>query len=84
MNRPNSDLSTIGAGTVDAEGEVYRLRNQSQFAGSYAHASHGFVVGSTSSSDPWMQNEAGDHAPESETHRLMPSLGGDAVVISLQ
>jgi hypothetical protein len=45
----------IGASTVDAEGEVYKLRNLSQFAGSYAQASYGFVVGSTSSGDLWMQ-----------------------------
>jgi hypothetical protein len=75
----------IGASTVDAEGEVYKLRNLSQFAGSYAQASYGFVVGSTSSGDLWMQNEAGAimHLKAKRTG-LMLSLGGDAVVISLQ
>ena len=46
----------IGASTVDAAGEVYKMRNLSQFAGSYAQASYGFVVGSTSSGDLWMLN----------------------------
>jgi hypothetical protein len=73
----------IGASTVDAAGEVYKLRNLSQFAGSYAQASYGFVVGSTSSGDLWMQNEAGVimHLKAKRTG-LMLSLGGDAVVIS--
>jgi hypothetical protein len=75
----------IGASTVDAAGEVYKLRNLSQFAGSYAQASYGFVVGSTSSGDLWMQNEAGVimHLKAKRTG-LMLSLGGDAVVISMQ
>ena len=49
----------IGASTVDAEGEVYKMSNLSQFAGSYAQASYGSVVDTTSSGDLWMQNEAG-------------------------
>ena len=75
----------IGASTVDALGEVYKLRNLSQFPGSYAQASYGFVVGSTSSGDLWMQNEAGVimHLKAKRTG-LMLSLGGDAVVISMQ
>jgi hypothetical protein len=75
----------VGASTVDAEGEVYKLRNLSQFAGSYAQASYGFVVGSTSSGDLWMQNEAGVimHLKAKRTG-LMLSLGGDAVVISMK
>jgi hypothetical protein len=75
----------IGASTVDAEGEVYKLRNLSQFAGSYAQASYGFVVGTTSSGDLWMQNEAGVimHLKAKRTG-LMLSLGGDAVVINMQ
>ena len=75
----------IGASTVDAQGEVYKLRNLSQFPGSYAQASYGFVVGSTSSGDLWMQNEAGVimHLKAKRTG-LMLSLGGDAVVISMQ
>jgi hypothetical protein len=75
----------IGVSTVDAAGEVYKLRNLSQFAGSYAQASYGFVVGSTSGGDLWMQNEAGVimHLKAKRTG-LMLSLGGDAVVISMK
>jgi hypothetical protein len=75
----------IGASTVDAEGEVYKLHNLSQFGGSYAQASYGFVFGTKSAGDLWMQNEAGVimHLKAKRTG-LMLSLGGDAVVISMQ
>jgi hypothetical protein len=75
----------IGASTIDAEGEVYKLRNISQFAGAYAQARYGFVIGTTSGGDLWMQNEAGVimHLKAKRTG-LMLSLGGDAVVINMQ
>jgi hypothetical protein len=75
----------IGASTIDATGEVYKLRGISQFAGAYAQARYGFVVGSTSGGDLWMQNEAGVimHLKAKRTG-LMLSLGGDAVVISMK
>lgn len=75
----------VGASTVDAQGEVYKLRNLSQFPGSYAQAGQGFALGSASSGDLWMQNEAGVimHLKAKRTG-LMLSLGGDAVVIRLQ
>lgn len=75
----------IGASTVDAQGEVYKMRNLSQFAGSYGQASYGFAVGTTSSGDLWMQNQAGVimHLKAKRTG-LMLSLGGDAVVISMK
>jgi hypothetical protein len=71
--------------TVDAQGEVYKMHNLPQFAGSYAQASYGFALGSTSSGDLWMQNEEGMilHLKAKRTG-LMLSLGGDAVVISMQ
>jgi hypothetical protein len=75
----------IGASTIDAEGEVYKLRDVSQFAGSYAQASYGFVVGTASRGDLWMQNGSGVimHLKAKRTG-LMLSLGGDAVVINMR
>jgi hypothetical protein len=75
----------IGASTVDAQGEVYKMHNLSQFAGSYAQASYGFALGATSSGDLWMQNQGGVilHLKAKRTG-LMLSLGGDAIVISMQ
>jgi hypothetical protein len=78
-------LGGIGASTVDAQGEVYKLNNLSQFAGSYAQASYGFVVGATSRGDLWMQNGAGVilHL-KAKREGLMLSLGGDAIVITMR
>ena len=77
-------IGGIGASTIDAEGEVYKLNNISQFPGAYAQARYGFAVGNTSSGDLWLQNDAGVilHLKAKRTG-LMLSLGGDAVVISL-
>ncbi len=75
----------IGASTVDAAGEVYKMQNLSQFAGSYAQASYGFALGATSGGDLWMQNQAGVvmHLKAKRTG-LMLSFGGDAIVINMQ
>lgn len=49
----------IGASTVSASGEVYKLTDISQFLGTYAQGSYGFVLGTKSAGDPWLQNQAG-------------------------
>jgi hypothetical protein len=74
----------IGASTIDAQGEVYKLRRLADFPGSYAQARYGFAIGNASGGDLWMQNEAGVilHLKAKRTG-LMLSLGGDAVVISM-
>jgi len=74
----------IGASTIDAVGEVYKLRRLADFPGAYAQARYGFAVGTASGGDLWMQNEAGVvmHLKAKRTG-LMLSLGGDAVVISM-
>jgi hypothetical protein len=75
----------IGASTIDAYGEVYKLRNVAEFPGAYGEASYGFAVGEKSAGDLWLQNEAGVimHLKARRTG-LMLSLGGDAVVISMR
>jgi len=75
----------IGASTINAEGEVYGLNKLSDFPGAYAQGRYGFVVGDTSGGDLWLQNENGVvmHLKAKRTG-LMLSLGGDAVVISMQ
>lgn len=78
-------IGGIGVSTIEAEGEVYYLERLDQFPGSYAQARYGFVVGSTSAGDLWMQNEAGVilHLKAKRTG-LMLTLGGDAVVINMK
>jgi len=74
----------IGASTIEAYGEVYKLPNLRSFPGAYAQARYGLAVGNMSAGDLWMQNEAGVilHLKAKRTG-LMLSLGGDAVRISM-
>jgi hypothetical protein len=75
----------IGASTIDAEGEVYKLNSLANFGGTYGQARYGFAIGTLSGGDLWMQNEQGVimHLKAKRTG-LMLSLGGDAMVISMQ
>jgi hypothetical protein len=75
----------IGASTIDASGEVYKLRNIADFPGTYAQGRYGFAFGQASAGDLWLQNEAGVimHL-KAKREGLMLSLGGDAVVISMK
>jgi hypothetical protein len=79
------DIGGIGALSMEANGEVYKLNNIAQFSGAYGQARHGFALGTTSGGDLWLQNEAGVimHL-HTKREGLMLSLGGDAVVISMQ
>jgi hypothetical protein len=74
----------IGASTISAEGEVYKLGNLTIFPGTYGQARYGFAVGNLSGGDLWMQNQAGVimHLKAKRTG-LMLSLGGDAVRIAM-
>ena len=74
----------IGASSISAEGEVYKLRDLAAFPGAYAQGRYGFAIGTASGGDLWLQNEAGVimHLKAKRTG-LMLSLGGDAVVISM-
>ncbi len=73
----------IGASTLEAEGEVYRLPNVEAFAGAYAQGRYGFAIGTTSRGEMWLQNEAGVIMKlRAKRTGLMLSLGGDAIVIS--
>jgi len=74
----------IGASTINAEGEVYKLNSLANFPGAYGQARYGFAIGNTSGGDLWLQNEKGVimHLKAKRTG-LMLSLGGDAVVISM-
>jgi hypothetical protein len=56
-----------------------------QFPGAYAQGRYGFAIGDRSGGDLWLQNEAGVilHL-KAKREGLMLSLGGDAIVISMQ
>ena len=75
----------IGASTIDAAGEIYKLPSLAAFPGTYGQARYGFAFGNASGGDLWMQNESGVimHL-KARREGLMLSLGGDAVRISMQ
>jgi hypothetical protein len=75
----------VGLSTIDAEGEVYDLAELAEFPGTYAQARYGFALGTESGGDLWLQNEAGVilHLKAKRTG-LMLSLGGDAILITMQ
>lgn len=75
----------IGASTLDAEGEVYKMPNLQAFEGAYAQGRYGFALGTTSGGELWLQNDNGVIMKlKAKRTGLMLSLGGDAVVISLK
>lgn len=75
----------IGASTIDATGEVYNLNRVADFAGAYGQGRYGFALGEASGGDLWLENPNGVvmHL-RAQREGLMLSLGGDAVVITLQ
>jgi hypothetical protein len=75
----------IGASTISASGEVYKLNSLAQFPGAYAQGRYGFAFGNRSGGDLWLQNETGVilHL-KAKREGLMLSLGGDAIAISMQ
>lgn len=78
-------IGGIGASTINARGEVYALHRVEDFPGAYAQGRYGIAIGNESSGDLWLQNGKGVimHLVAKRTG-LMLSLGGDAVVISMQ
>jgi hypothetical protein len=54
------------------------------FPGSYAQGQYGFVIGTMSRGDLWLQNQAGVvmHL-KGKREGLMLSLGGDAMIINM-
>jgi hypothetical protein len=78
-------IGGIGASTINANGEVFGLAKVADFPGAYAQGRYGVVVGDASAGDLWLRNDKGVimHLKAKRTG-LMLSLGGDAVVISMQ
>ena len=75
----------IGASTLTAEGEVYKMPSLEAFAGAYAQGRYGFAIGTASGGELWLQNDAGVIMKlRAKRQGLMLSLGGDAVVISFK
>ena len=85
FNVGGAGIGGIGASTIDAHGDVYKMRSLADFPGTYAQGSYGAVAGDESVGDLWLQNDNGViiHLKAKRTG-LMLSLGGDAVIISMK
>ncbi len=85
FNVGGAGIGGIGASTIDATGEVYGLKNISQFPGSYVQGRYGFAFGTASRGDLWLKNNNGVvlHLVAKRTGLIL-SLGGDVVVIGLK
>jgi hypothetical protein len=87
LPRPSKRISVggIGISTIDAKGEVYNLNRVADFPGAYGQGRYGAVVGQASMGDLWLENPKGVvmHM-KAKREGLMLSLGGDAVVITMQ
>lgn len=78
-------IGGIGASTIEATGDVYRLNNIGDFPGAYSQVRYGAVAGTASTGEMWLNNPDGViiHLQTQRTG-LMLSLGGDAMVITLK
>ncbi|MCK8783942.1 hypothetical protein M0638_06055 [Roseomonas sp. NAR14] len=78
-------IGGIGASTIEAQGDVFSLRDISQFPGAYGQVRHGLAVGQMSSGELWLQNRNGVIMRlRARRTGLMLSLGGDAVIITMR
>ena len=74
----------IGVSKIEAKGEVYGLQRLRDFPGAYVQGRYGVALGTKSVGDLWLENGKGVimHLV-AKRQGLMLSLGGDAVVISM-
>jgi hypothetical protein len=74
----------VGVSKIDAQGDVYNMPSVAFFPGAYAQGRYGFAIGTMSGGDLWLQNESGVvmHL-KAKREGLMLSLGGDAMVVSM-
>jgi hypothetical protein len=72
----------IGASSINATGEVYNLHKLEDFPGAYGQARVGYVAGTLSAGDLWLENSKGVRMHlKAERKGLALSLGADAIYI---
>jgi hypothetical protein len=75
----------IGASSIDANGEVYNLKNAADFGGAYGEARTGAVVGDKSTGDLWLENPKGVVLRlKAKRDGVMLTLGADAIVVKME
>jgi hypothetical protein len=74
----------FGISRMTATGNVYHLKDISQFAGAYAQGRAGVVLGSSDNGGLWLENESGVVMQlKAEREGIALSLGGDAIYIEM-
>src|SRR5215472_15791118 len=72
----------IGVQTMTATGNVYHLKDVSQFDGAYAQGRAGITLGSSDNGGLWLQNEDGVVIQlKAKREGLALGVGGDAIYI---
>jgi hypothetical protein len=75
----------IGASSIDADGEVFNLKNAADFAGAYGEARAGAVIGDKSKGDLWLENPKGVVLRlKAKREGVMLTLGADAIVVKME
>lgn len=78
-------IGGFGVSRMEATGDVYNLRELSQFPGAYGSARYGAAVGDQGGGELWLQNPAGVlMSLKAKRTGLAVSLGADAVIIDFK
>jgi hypothetical protein len=74
----------FGLSSIEATGEIYNLRELSDFEGLYGQARTGIAVGNVSAGGLWLENPAGVYIRlEAKRKGLALSTGADGIYIKL-
>jgi len=74
----------FGISRMTATGNVYNLKDVSQFAGAYAQGRLGVTLGQSDNGGLWLQNEQGVVMQlKAQREGIALSLGGDAIYIRM-
>jgi len=75
----------FGISKMEATGDVYNLRELSQFPGAYGAARYGAAFGDKGGGEPWLENPHGVMMSlKARREGLAVSLGADAMVIEFK
>jgi hypothetical protein len=74
----------FGISRMTATGNVYNLKDVSQFVGAYAQGRMGITLGASDNGGIWLQNEAGVVMQlKAQREGIALSVGGDAIYIRM-
>lgn len=75
-------IGGFGVSKMEAYGDVYNLKELSQFPGAYGQARYGMAMGDKGSGEMWLENPNGVYISlRTRRQGLALSLGADALII---